>query len=294
MSTAPASSDETGATLRIITMSPQSMTDTEKRNAQILATLAEEPLTDYDLAMKLHLERGTAGKARLRLWEKGKVEPDDWDLALTMKKTNTIRWSTVEPGRWDEVRARAATRRVRRRKWSDLKVEDQAQFILQGLSDPAVYGAVMEAQASQRIKGRATARHNESLAAKRQRLAREKKQAERERSAVLDFIKIAAHLHEQVIVANGVKSFLLTDIGRYLNGEATKIPPVRYAEVADDLREVMSDAGVAVQAVEAALGIHDGTCPACGANVKPIEEERQLPEFVAEVEEVIEVDAIEL
>jgi len=294
LSTAPASVSESGARLGIDTMSPKSNTNNEQRNEQILAALAEESLTDFDLAMKLGLERGTAGKARLRLWEKGKVEPDNWDLALTMKKTNTIRWFTVEPERWEEVKARAATRRVKRRRWSDLKIEERAQFILQGLSDPAVYGAVMEAQASQRVKGRATARRNESLAAKRQRLVREKKQAERERSAVLDFIKIASHLHEQVIVANGVKSFLLTDIGRYLNGEPTKIPPVKYAEVAEDLREVMGDVGIALQAVEAALGIHDGTCPTCGANVAPIEEERQLPEFVTDVEEIIEADAIEL
>lgn len=275
-------------------MSPKTNIDTEARNVQILAVLSEEPLTDYDLAMKLNLERGTAGKARLRLWEKGMVEPDNWDVALTMKKTNTIRWSTVEPERWNEVKDRTAARSKRRRKWSDLKVDEQAQFILQGLSDPAVYGAVMEAQTSQKVKGRATARRNESLAAKRQRLHREKKQAERERSAVLDFLKIAIHLHEQVIVANGVKSFLLTDIGRYLNGEATKIAPIKYAEVAEDLREVMADVGVALHAVESALGIHDGTCPACGANLKPIEEERQLPEHVTDIEEIIEVDAIEI
>lgn len=269
-------------------------TMTTDKNALILAALSEEPMTDFDLAMRLGLERGTAGKARLRLWEKGRVEPDNWDLALSMKKTNTIRWSTVEPARQDEVAARAATRAKRRRKWSDLKLEEQAQFILQGLSDPAVYGAVMEAQTSQRVKGRATARRNESLAAKRQRLARERRQAERERSAVLDFLKIAGHLHEQVIVANGVKSFLLTDIGRYLNGEATKIGPAKYAEVAKDLREVMADVGVALQAVESALGTQDGTCPTCGANVRPVGEERQLPERVTDIDEIIEVDAIEL
>jgi hypothetical protein len=251
-------------------------------------------MTDFDLAVKLDLERGTAGKIRLRLWEKGRVEPDNWDLALSMKKTKTIRWSAVEPERQEEVAARAATRAKRRRKWSDLKLEEQAQFILQGLADPAVYGAVMDAQASHRVKGRATARHNESLAAKRHRLARERKQAERERSAVLDFLKIAGHLHEQVIVASGVKSFLLVDIGRYLNGEATKIAPVKYAEVAEDLREVMADVGVALHAVESALGIHDGTCSACGANIKPIEEERQLPEHVTGVDEIIDADAIEL
>jgi len=260
----------------------------------ILDALRNDALTDFDLAMRLGLERGTAGKARLRLWERGLVEPDDWDLALTMKKTSTIRWSAVDPDRQEEVAARAATRSKRRRKWSDLKLEEQAQFILQGLADPAVYGAVMEAQASQRVKSRATARKNESLAAKRQRIARERKQAERERSAVLDFLKIAGHLHEQVIVANGVKSFLMVDLGRYLNGENTKIPPAKYADVATDLREVMADVGLALQAVEAAIGIHDGTCPTCGQNVVPITEERQLPERVEDMEDVIEVDAIEL
>lgn len=268
--------------------------NTPDKNALILAALHEQPLTDFDLATKLGFERGTAGKARLRLWEKGLVEPDNWDLALTMKKTNTIRWSAVAPERQQEVAALAATRAKRRRKWSDLKLDEQAQFILQGLSDPAVYGAVIEAQASQRVKGRATARRNESLAGKRQRLARERKQAERERSAVLDFLKIAGHLHEQVIVANGVKGFLLTDVGRYLNGESTKVSPQKYAEVAEGLREVMADGGEALQAVETALGIHDGTCPICGQNVVPIEEERQLPEHVAEVDDIIEVNAIEI
>jgi hypothetical protein len=264
------------------------------KNKLVLDALRGEAMTDYDMAAKVGLERGTAGKIRLRLWEKGLVEPDNWDLALKMKKTRTIQWSAVEPDRQNEVAALAATRGERKRKWSSLKVEEQAQFILQGLSDPAVYGAVMDAQASQRVKGRATARHNESLAAKRQRLARERKQAERERSAVLDFIKIASHLHDQVIVANGVKSFLMVDIGRYLNGEATKIPPVKYAEVAKDLHEVMADVGLALHAVESALSIHDGTCPTCGANLQPIEEERQLPEHVPDVEEIIEVDAIEI
>src|SRR5205085_6991678 len=143
--------------------------------------------TDFERATKVGLERGTAGKARLRLWEQGRVEPDNWELALTMKRTSTIRWTAVaDPAQYDEVAARASTRAKRRRKWSDLATEEQAKFILQGLADPAVYAAVMDAQASQRVKGRAKARANESNAAKRQRLARERKTAEREKSAVLD------------------------------------------------------------------------------------------------------------
>jgi len=268
------------------------MTDTR---TQVLSALRGAMLTDYELATELGLERGTTGKARLRLWEQGLVEPDNWDLALTMKRTSTIRWTAVAPpARRADVAARAATRAKRRRKWSDLKVDEQAKFILQGLSDHRVYAAVMETQASQRVKGRAQARANESHAAKRQRLARERKDAEREKSAVLDFIKIAAHLHEQVIVANGVRSFLMIDVARHLNGEPAKIPGDKYAEVARDLREVMEDVGAALQAVEAALGSDDGTCPTCGGNVAPIEEERQLPAEVQLEGQIIDADAIEL
>lgn len=261
----------------------------------MLAALQKEALTDLELATKLGLERGTAGKARLRLWEQGLVEPDDWDLALTMRKTSTLRWTAVaEPERQPEVAARASTRARRRRKWSDLKIEEQAQFILQGLSNHAVYAAVMEAQVSQRVKTRAKARANESDAAKRQRLARERKDAEREKSAVLDFIKIATHLHEQVIVARGVRNFLMIDVARFQNGEPTKIPAGKYAEVAADLREVMEDAGAALRAVELAIGAYDGRCPTCGLNVVPIEEERHLPAHVEEIEGTIDADAIEL
>jgi len=91
-----------------------------------------------------------------------------------------------------------------------------------------------------------------------------------------------------------VRSFLLVDVARYLNGEPTKIPAEKYAEVAHDLREVMQDVGDALQAVEAAIGAHDGTCPVCGQNVIPVEEDRQLPAQVELNGEIIDADAIEL
>lgn len=263
---------------------------------RVHAALQDEWLTDHELAARLDMERGTAGKARLRLWEQGLVEPDNWELALEMRRTSTIRWRAVpDPERHAEIAARASTRAKRRRKWSDLSVREQADFILQGLSSHEVYAAVMEAQASQRVKGRASARRNESLAAKRQRLARERKDAEREKSAVTDFLKIAAHLNDQVIVANGVRSFLMMDVARHLNGEATKIPPERYADVAANLREVMEDAGAALRAVEQAIGAGDAVCPTCGQETRPAaEEDRRLPERVELDEPIIDVDAIEL
>ena len=55
-------------------------------------------------------------------------------------------------------------------------------------------------------------------------------------------------LCDQVVVANGVCSFLMIDVARHLNGEATKIAAENYADVAANLREVMEDAGAALNA----------------------------------------------
>jgi hypothetical protein len=237
------------------------------RDQVLAAFLSASPdaLSDAELGARLpHLHRGQYSPARVRLYRAGRVE-------LAGKNDDGVElWRAVtDPDRYAEVAEQAQQRPLRRVTWDRADPEAKAAFILRALGDSKVRAAIDEARASGRGARRAKAEsRRETQAEQRERKAR-LKQAQKDKDALLDFLKVHDHLRDAVLAMSGIRAFLAVEQARLNNAEPWRIPPRKWPQVYASVTEVLEDTVALRQELGEWLGIEDDVCPACGHTDAP-------------------------
>jgi hypothetical protein len=213
------------------------------------------PITDKELCSAIDLPDGAIRPARLRLHRKGLVE------------RNGGGWVATPPERQAEVREAAARKPPRRRRLTDISLEERVAIAAMLLDDSEVNKALSDSidqrrgwrQARARAKGVAAEREHE----RRERRA-EAAQAEREKSTYVDFLKMRNNLKDAVEVVLGVGRFLEDDFARHENREATKIPAGSWPDVLRNVTELLTVIVALHQRLHDVMGDPIETCPLCG------------------------------
>jgi hypothetical protein len=215
------------------------------------------PITDKQLCAAIDLPDGAVRPARLRLYRKGLVEPDGQGG-----------WMATPAGRQEEVRQAAAQKPPRRRKLTDISLDERVAIAVALVGDGEVNRVLAESIDQRRAWRQARARAK-GIEAEREHERRERRaevaQAEKEKSTYVDFLKTRNNLKDAVEVVLGVNRFLEDDFARYERGEATKIPPTSWPDVLRNTTEMLAAVVVLHQRLHEVLEEPIEACPLCGA-----------------------------
>jgi DNA repair exonuclease SbcCD ATPase subunit len=221
---------------------------------------AEGPISDKELCAKIDLPDGAIRPARLRLYRRGLVEPD-----------GNGKWIVVPPERQSEVREAAAKKPPRRRRLTEIGIEERVAMVTALLADDEVNHALSESVDRRRAWRRARARAK-GLQAEREQERRERRaeatQAEKDKSAYVDFLKTRNHLKDAVEVVLGINRFLEEDFARYERGESTKIPTGSWPDVLRNVTELLSVVVATHKRLHEVLEEPLDQCPLCGRELR--------------------------
>lgn len=238
------------------------------------------------------LPSGVVDPARIRLWERGLIEPDSdrgWADALA-NRVKSVGWQFVEDlERRADVASRAATRTRRNAK---PKAEERARKVVEALQDPTVARLVAQMTNDGQGSAKALRRADQSLRAQHMARLKDARQAEREKTANADFKRMLAHLWDARGSVGSIDRHLIAERARVANGERPRIQPEDWITALNDVRTIIKSFGTMWQNVRD-LGADEEPCPACGA--RQIDEERQLKEFAVEAdadEEVTDAEVV--
>lgn len=219
------------------------------------------PITDKELCARIDLPDGAVRPARLRLYRRGLIEPNDGGG-----------WIAVASDRIEEVRNQAQAKPPRRRKLSDWSVDERVAAVTYLLRDDKVNQCLVDSSEQSREwrRGRARARELEGEREQDRRERRaEAARAEKDKSAYVDFLKTKNHLKDAVEVMLGVRRFLREDISRHESGEMTRIPAAAWPDVLRNVSELLDVTVTLHRDLHEALGEACDQCPICGAENGP-------------------------
>jgi hypothetical protein len=250
-------------------------------------------ITREELIAEIGLPSGTLDPARIRLWEVGKIEPDNasgWDDALA-NRVKTVRWTVVDdPVRQADVRDRA---RARKRRNAKPSAEQRACEIVDALKDSTVNRLVKEMTKDGVGSRRAQQQAAKILRAQHMERNRQAKAAEREKATNAEFKRLLAHLWDARGAVGAIDAHLIQERARVANCDPRKISDSDWAVALRDVRMIIGSFGQMWQNVRDLGGKHE-PCPACGS--PQVDEDLHLGAFVidAEVEDLTEADVVNI
>ncbi len=257
--------------------------NTEQKTRDLVLEMirAEPGITRERLIARTRRASGVVDPARIRLWEAGRIEPEDdqgWHDALA-HKAKTVGWVVVDdPERRKVVAERAAGRKRRNAKPS---AERQAREVVEALKDPIVNRLVNEMTKDGSGSPRAQTQAAKVMRAEHMARKRQADWAARDKAANAEFRRVLVHLWDARGVVGAVDSHLIQERARVANGEPRRISDADWAQALADVRQIIQSFGQMWQNVRD-LGGKDEPCPACGAI--QIDEDRHVGAFVLDVE----------
>lgn len=240
------------------------MTDESTRDAVLRAMQDEVVRTDAEIAQVTGLPFNKVSGARSTLWEQGlveRIEKDDLHKRLRWRRCPSERQAMARLAFRDNAEKRTLAR------LKGGSAGEQANIVIELLSDDATNNAVLAQLERGRAWRRARARANDVKAdreAERRARRSELRRAEREADTSLDFLTQLNHLREMIDALFVMRRFLQDEEERNANDRPPRIAITNWFALARNIREVLEVAQVLFSEIGALVDEPISSCPLCG------------------------------
>lgn len=237
-----------------MTDTPKKLSDTEER---VLATFREHgPMTDQQLVEHSGIDMRTASPRRRKLADLGLLEEDG--TAPTRSGRMAKVWAVVPDHRVADVREAAKRRDPRRLAVTKLPLDKRLELVRQLLDDPETNEAIhhQNGRAWRKVRGRARDRKGQREHERRE-LNRLLKEAQKDPSGLVDFLKAKRNLLDVMEAIRGTSEFVQEEMNNRRNNGYVRIPTAYWPEVQDllvDLEDLARDARESIDDVMGRLG----------------------------------------